>query len=207
MTRHRVRRATAIHDLLTLLLNSAASRFSAHSLARSLGALSIATIQRFISYSREAYLIQDLQPYFFKARRRIKADRKAYALDNGFVSAKSQPATSNTARLLENLVFVELLRRGASPNSSLFYFQTRSGHEVDFLVREGAVNRELIQVTQSLASLKTKEREIRPLSQAADELGLKRLTVVTLESEDTIRAEGRDIRVVPCPKWLLEQRP
>lgn len=207
VTRHRVRRATAIHDLLTLLLNSAASRFSAHSLARSLGTLSIATIQRFISHACEAYLIQDLQPYFFKPRQRIKADRKVYAFDNGFVSAKSQPATSNTARLLENLVFVELVRRGSSPNLSLYYYQTRSGYEVDFLVREGAVNRELVQVTQSLASLKTREREIRALFQAADELGVKRLTVVTLDDEDTIRAEGREIRVLPCAKWLLEERP
>ncbi len=204
VTRHRIRASTAIHDLLTLLINNAASRFSARSLERSLGALSTATIQKFIAYCREAYLIQDLQPYFFKTRMRIKADRKIYAFDNGFISAKSQPVMPNGSRLLENLVFVELVRRGFQPNIDLFYYQTLSGTEVDFLLRRGSKNLELLQVTQSLSSLKTREREIRALRQGALELKLTKLTVVTLDTEETIQEGGTKIQVVPCRKWLME---
>lgn len=203
VARHKIRQSTAIHDLLTLLMNSAANRFSARGLERSLGALSTATIQKYLAYSREAYLVQDLQPYFFKPRVRIKADRKIYAFDNGFITARSQPATSNDSRLLENLVFVELVRRGAKPNMGLFYYQTRSGNEVDFLVRQGARNVELIQVTQNMESLKTRDREIRSLAQAARELNVKRLTIITMEAEDRIRQADCEINVVPCWKWLL----
>lgn len=202
VTRHRIRASTAMHDLLNLLINNAASRFSARSLERSLGALSTATIQKFIAYCREAYLVQDLQPYFFKPRMRLKADRKIYAFDNGFVSARSQPVTANTSRLLENLVFVELVRRGFKPNLDLFYYQTRSGAEVDFLLRRGSENLELLQVTQSLSSLKTREREIRALRLGAEELKPRRLTVVTLETTERIRGAGAEINVVPCRTWL-----
>jgi predicted AAA+ superfamily ATPase len=192
----------AIHDLLNLLMNNAASRFSARSLERSLGTLSTATIQKFIAYCREAYLVQDLQPYFFKPRMRVKADRKIYAFDNGFISAKSQPVTSNSSRLLENLVFVELVRRGFKSNVDLFYYQTSSGTEVDFLLRQGSKNLELLQVTENLSSLKAREREIRALRQGAEELKLRKLTVITLDTEEMIREAGTEIRVVPCRTWL-----
>ncbi len=204
VTRHRIRSSTAIRDLLNLLINNAASRFSARSLERSLGSLSVATVQKFIAYFREAYLVHDLQPYFFKTRVRLKADRKIYAYDNGFISALSQPALSNDPRLLENLVFVELVRRGFKPNLDLFYYQTRSGTEVDFLLREGSKNRELIQVTQSLSALKTRERELRSLHQAAEELKVSKLTVITMDTEETIKEDGVKIHVVPCHKWLME---
>ena len=202
VTRHRIRASTAMHDLLNLLMNNAASRFSARSLERALGSLSTATIQKFIAYAREAYLVQDLQPYFFKPRLRVKADRKIYAFDNGLISAKSQPVTRNQSRLLENLVFVELVRRGFKPNLDLFYYQTRAGAEVDFLLRRGSENLELIQVTQDLSSLKTREREIRALRQGAEDLNLRRLTVVTLETQERIREAGTQINVVPCRTWL-----
>lgn len=206
VTRHRIRVTTAIHDLLGLLMNNAASRFSARSLERSLGTLSTATIQKFIAYCREAYLVQDLQPYFFKPRMRIKADRKIYAFDNGFVSAKSQPVIPNSSRLLENLVFVELVRRGFKPNIDLFYYQTRAGAEVDFLLRHESRNLELLQVTQRLSSLKAREREIRALRQGAEELKLRKLTVITLDTEETIHEAGIEIKVVPCQAWLTSSR-
>jgi predicted AAA+ superfamily ATPase len=203
VTRHRIRASTAIHDLLNLLMNNAANRFSGRSLERSLGTLSTATIQKFIAYCREAYLVQDLQPYFFKPRVRMKADRKIYTFDNGFISAKSQPVSSNDSRLLENMVFVELVRRGFKPNMDLFYYQTGSGTEVDFLLRRSSKNLELLQVTQNLSSLKAREREIRALRQGAEELKLNKLTVVTLDTEEIIREAGLEISVVSCRKWLM----
>lgn len=205
VARHRIRSSAAIHDLLHLLINNAASRFSARSLERSLGALSIATVQKFIAYFREAYLTHDLQPYYFKPRLRIKADRKIYAYDNGLISAVSQPATSNGSRLLENLVFVELVRRGFKPNLDLFYYQTRSGTEVDFLLRDGSKNVELIQVTQNLSALKTRERELRALHQASEELKVSKLTIIAMDAEEMLSEQGQKIRVVPCRKWLTQE--
>jgi uncharacterized protein len=204
VTRHHIRSSTAIHDLLNLLINNATSRFSARSLERSPVSLSIATVQKFIAYFREAYLVHDLHPYFFKTRARLKADRKIYAYDNGLILAISQPTTSNDSRLLENLVFVELVRRGCKLNLDLFYYQTHSGTEVDFLVRDGSKNLELIQVTQNLSALKTRERELCALYQASEELNASKLTIITLDAEETIKEDRIKIQVVPCQKWLTD---
>ncbi|MFN0118497.1 MAG: DUF4143 domain-containing protein [Elusimicrobiota bacterium] len=136
----------------------------------------------------------------------MKADRKIYAYDNGFISATYQSVTSNDSRLLENMVFVELVRRGFKPNFDLFYYQTRTGNEVDFFLRQGSKNLELIQVTQNLSALKTRERELRALHQASMELNVSNLTIITMDTEESIKEKGVKIRVVPCIKWLSENK-
>ena len=73
------------------------------------------------------------------------------------------------------------------------------------MLRRGSKNLELLQVTQSLSSLKTREREIRALHQGAEELTLNKLTVVTLDTEEMIREAGIKIQVVPCRKWLTAE--
>ena len=138
---------------------------------------------------------------------RLKAERKIYALDNGLISARSQPATRNQSRLLKNLVFVELVRGGFKRNLDLFYYQTRAGAEVDFLVRRGSRNLELLQVAQELSSLKTHEREMRALRQGAEELGVRRLTVITLQTQERVQEAGMEIAVLPCRKWLQGRTP
>ena len=104
--------------------------------------------------------------------------------------------------MLENLDFNELRSRGYKPNLNLFYYQTKSGHEVDFLIRSGHINQELIQVCYSLSSLKTKEREFRALVEASDELALSNLTVVTKDEEGEEKIRGKVIKIVPAIKWL-----
>lgn len=49
-----------------------------------------------------------------------------------------------------------------------------------------------------------REREIRSLRQGAEELKLTKLTVITLDTEETIREAGAKIQVVPCQKWLAK---
>jgi len=94
------------------------------------------------------------------------------------------------------------VRRVFKPNIDLFYYQARAGAEVDFLLRRGAENLELLQVTQTLSSLKTRERETRALCQGAEDLKLSKLTVLTLDTEEIIRVAGAQINVIPCRKWL-----
>ncbi|MBN8548311.1 MAG: ATP-binding protein, partial [Deltaproteobacteria bacterium] len=77
INRYRIRSSTQVRSLMMLLINSVASRFSARSLERALeGALSIATVQKFLGYFNEAYVFEDLPRYFHKTRERLKADRK-----------------------------------------------------------------------------------------------------------------------------------
>ena len=68
-----------------------------------------------------------------------KAARKVYVVDNGFIRSRSRELSPDRGRLLENMVFIELIRRGYRPGLDLFYYKTRNGREVDFVCRREAL--------------------------------------------------------------------
>lgn len=76
-----------------------------------------------------------------------KAPRKIYIVDNGFVLARSFELSSNSGRQLENMVFIELNRRGYKSGKSLFYYRTQNDREVDFVIKDGSKVSSLIQVS------------------------------------------------------------
>jgi len=159
---------------------------------------------KFLSYGIEAYLLSELVLFSAKTRKRIKSDRKLYIVDNGFFNAKNIGVSENYGKLLENLVFCELRSRGYRANQTLFYYETASKFEVDFLLRTGHEHQELIQVAYSLGSLKTRERECRALAQAAEELKLDKLTILTLNEESVASYEGKIFEIKPIHRWLVE---
>lgn len=207
INRYRIRSASQLHSLMVLLINSVAARFSARSLERALeGAISIATVQKFLRYFNEAYIFEDLQRYFHKPRERLKADRKIYMVDNGFISYAGSSSTSNRARLLENLVYMELRRRGLRPGIELFYYVTAAGYEVDFIVRDEGKTLEMYQVSLSLDTQKTLERELRSLAQAAEELRCGKLTILVGQgTAETRHYENYPINVIPLREWCLQR--
>lgn len=202
--RHKVRNVAALNDVYDVLINSVASKFNYESLTRSLGTkISSPTVKNFLRYASEAYLVAELCPFHFSARKRIKSDRKLYTYDNGFVTAKRVQITEDKGRLLENLVFCELVRRGARPNIELFFFQTSTGFEIDFLLRSASNDHQLIQVTWVMAEQKTRERELRALKDGAKELGLKKATILTFDHSERLEVDGVVIDILPAREWLL----
>ena len=201
--RHRIRNAVAIQSLANLLINSVGARYSARSLERSLQQISFATIQKYLRYLEEAYLFFELQAFSYKARQRIASAKKIYTVDNGLVTANSDQTRSQQGALLENLVFIELLRRGNVANLSLFYAQTAANNEVDFYLPNSKSGAELIQVCYSFDNPLTIERELRSLKQAAQEFNATKLTIVTHSSESMHEVNGIVVNVVPAVKWFI----
>ncbi len=134
---------------------------------------------------------------------RLKADRKCYSIDNGYFSAKQVGVFKEYSKLLEKLVFVELWRRGYKPNLDLFYYETATGHEVDFLVRQGAKNIELIQVSYEMGSQKTRDREYRALLSAGKELNVSELTIISANERREERFDNQRIQILPFVEWSL----
>ena len=125
-----------------------------------------------------------------------KADRKAYIVDNGFVQSSAFNLSDNLGRLLENQVFVELLRKGYVPGQTLFYYRSRNNREVDFVTRKGPKVERLIQVSYSLDSAKTRKREISALVECGDELKCDDLSIVTFSEKETL-TDPIPITVIP----------
>ena len=105
--------------------------------------------------------------------------------------------SENLGRLLENQVFVELLRRCYIPGKTLFYYRTRNDKEIDFVTRKGTKVEQLIQVCYDMTSEKTRKRELDALVEAAEELHCDNLLVITNDQQEKI--EWKDKRIVVKP--------
>jgi predicted AAA+ superfamily ATPase len=112
--------------------------------------------------------------------------------------------SQNIGRLMENTVAIELLRRvSMSPLLGFFYWKDAGGKEVDFVVKKGEKVLELIQVCYDIEDYVTKGRETSALIKASDELGCKKLTIITWDYDEKEKIKGKKIDYIPLWKWLL----
>lgn len=202
--RHNVRNTTELSNVATYLLSNFCNPFSANELATELGLSSVTTAQKFLGYLHEPYLFFYLSRYNNKLKLMKKAPQKVYVVDNGFVAAKAFNLSENLGRLLENQVFIELLRRGYDTEKSLFYYRSRNDKETDFVLRNGTQVERLIQVCYDMSNPKTERREVDSLIECADELHCNNLCIITANEERTITKNGHDIQVVPITDFNLQ---
>lgn len=193
--RHNVRNTTDLYNLATYLLSNFCNPISANELAGELGLSSVATTKKFCDYLNEPYLFFYLPRFNNKLKLMNKAPKKIYVVDNGFVQSTAFNLSENLGRLLENQVFVELLRRGYIPGQTLFYYRTRNDKEVDFVTRKGAKVEQLIQVCYDMTSEKTRKRELNALVEAAEELHCDNLLVITNNQEEFTNYKDRKIEI------------
>ena len=203
--RFRVRYTQQIYDLAQYLMAHFAAEFSYTKLRNSLGLRSTATVEKYAGYLKEAYLLYALNRFSHKFKQQLKAPKKAYFVDTGFLTAKAFQVSPNSGRLMENVVFVELIRRGYLPNDGIFYYKTRNNKEVDFILREGAKIESLIQVCMDIDSEGARKREYSALIEAGEELNCNRLTILSWDTEAQESVKGGKVNVVPLWKWLLQE--
>lgn len=194
--RHNVRNTTDLYNLATYLLSNFCNPISANELAGELGLSSVATTKKFCDYLNEPYLFFYLPRFNNKLKLMNKAPKKVYVVDNGFVQSTAFNLSENLGRLLENQVFVELLRRGYIPGQTLFYYRSRNDKEVDFVTRKGTKVEQLIQVCYDMTSEKTRKRELDALVEAAEELHCDNLIVITNSQEEKIKWKKYRIKTV-----------
>lgn len=186
--RHHIRKTSDLYGMATYLLSNFCNPFSANSLAEELGIASVTTTKKYCDYLNEPYLFFYLPRFNNKLKLMAKADRKAYIVDNGFVQSSAFNLSDNLGRLLENQVFVDLLRQGYVPGQTLFYYRSRNNREVDFVTRRGPKVEQLIQVSCNLDSAKTRKREVDALVECGEELNCRNLCIVTFSGKETITA-------------------
>lgn len=195
--RHKVRNTTDLYAMANYLLANFCNPLSANDVADALGLSSVTTVKKFMDYLHEPYLFFYLPRFNNKMKLMAKAARKLYVVDNGFVNAVAFNLSANLGRMLENQVFVELLRRGYEPGKTLFYYRSRNDKEVDFLVRSGTAIERLIQVCYDIATPKTKSREVSALVECGKELGCTKFTIVTYGTTDSIDTSEGTVEVIP----------
>jgi predicted AAA+ superfamily ATPase len=158
------------------------------------------TLYNYVEYFSDSLVLCTLRKYSRSYKEVEQTIPKIYLVDNGLLIVNGVESTS---RLMENLVFSELLKKGFTPNENLFYFSSNN-KEVDFIIKSGGKVKQLIQVCYNIEDFDTKEREISALVKASKELDCSDLTVITWDYEGVEKHDGRRIRFLPLWKWLLE---
>ena len=200
--RHRVRNVADLNNVAMYLLSNFCNTFTYNNVAEDLGLTSVNTVKKYMDYLREPFLFYYLPRYSNKLKVMKRAAQKIYVVDNGFVRAKAFNLSENLGRLLENMVFVELLHQGYNTEQSLFYFRSVNDKEVDFVTRNGTQIECLIQVCYNMTSAKTEKREVNSLIECAKELKCGNLVIVTANEERLIQTSGYSINVVPITKFI-----
>lgn len=125
---------------------------------------------------------------------------KYYCIDNGLRSAVLMPQSNDSGKNLENAVFMQL-NRNRLPSDKISYYQGDT--ECDFVFQRGDRVVQLIQATWSMADPETRERELKGLLEVSSATGCDNLWVITCDEENSWDRNGKQIRVVPAWKWLL----
>lgn len=199
--RHKVRNTSDLYNLASYLLSDFCNPVSVNDLAGDLGLSSVATTKKFCDYLSEPYLFFYLPRFNNKLKLMAKAPKKVYVVDNGFVQGAAFNLSENLGRLLENQIFVELMRRGYTPGKTLFYYRTRNDREIDFVTCNGVKVEQLVQVCYDMSSPKTRKRELDALAEAAGELRCDNLVIVTGSHDETIEWRGRTISAVSVGRY------
>jgi len=124
--------------------------------------MSVDTVLNYLSYLQEAFLCEIVNRYDIKGRRRMEINNKLYPGDIGLRNGLLGYRERDISGILENLVYLELRRRGYRVWLGLV-----GGQEIDF-VAESERGRRYVQVACLLESRRTLEREIAPLGAVDD---------------------------------------
>lgn len=154
-----------------------------------------ATLKKYLDHAEQVFFLFKLEAYSMSRKKRMRNPRKIYAVDTGLVNAVRFDFSEEYGPALENIVFIELKRRGKK-----VYYHKNDG-ECDFIIKEGRDIRSAIQVTKTLEG--TRERELQGLEDAMEEYDLDEGLVLTENEKDDLVLDGKDIVVLPVWLWLL----
>lgn len=201
--RYKLKKGEKLRMLARFYLTNISGTITFNSIRKFLDT-TINTIEKFSSYLEEANLIFFIKRFSFKVKEQEKSPRKVYSIDAGLSNAVGFKFSSDTGKIAENAVAIELRKKQAIDANTEIYYWRNSQSEVDFVVKEGADVKELIQVCWNIDNYKTKEREIKALIKAGRELKCDNMLVLTGSKEGEEIIKDKKIKYVPVQKWLLE---
>ena len=187
---------TTFENILNFIIDNTSNIVSPNSIANTLNSygkkVSYNTVEKYIRYMKECFLIYECNRYNILGKQNLKTLSKYYLVDLGFKKVSSIKNNANIGYNIENIVYLELLRRGNIVNVGKV-----NDLEVDFVVKkENEI--EYYQVVTSLYDEKTKEREINSLKAIKDNYDK---TILTLDDYGTGNVDG--INIINLREWLL----
>lgn len=150
------------------------------------------TVEKYIAMLRSAFIVSSVGRYDVKGKQLLKTLGKNYIVDIGFRNMLLGYRDVDRGHILENIVYLELIRRDYN-----VYIGKVGETEIDF-VAEKPNEKLYIQVTESMQSTETRERELRPLRMISDNY-----EKIVLSMEHSYINSYDGIKSINLIDWLL----
>ena len=153
------------------------------------------TLFKYYRYLLDSMLIFEIKLFSESSYKRHRNPSKIYVIDTGMCK---RVTSSDSGRLLENIVFIELKRR----YSEIFYFEQEK--ECDFIIKTDNLDNKFLALQVTLELNETnRERETNGLIKACKYLKLKEGLIITADEEKDIVVDNINIKIIPAWKWLI----
>ena len=192
VSRFKINNVDLLQRFTRYMISSTGEIFSSKSIKNYLKSNNIYTSQdtllKYNEYLFQSFFISKCKFFELKGRKEMKILGKYYLMDHGFHHALIEDNILKVTKILENIVYVELLRRGYNVNVG----RNSDNREVDF-VCEKSGKYKYIQVSYRLTSEETLNREITPLLKIPDKY---ESILITTENHDFSKEGVKHLNII-----------
>lgn len=193
--RNKLKDEKLMSSINDFLMDNISNRTSLRNVANSLNNINLETnhktVGNYIEYLCEAFAFYKISRYDIKGKKYLNSDEKYYLSDHAFRYARLGTKSLDYGRVYENIVAIELLRRGYEVYTGILY-----NKEVDFIALKR--NEKIyIQVADNIDYEKTLQREVEPLLQIKDAYPK---IIIARTKHDDYQYEG--VQIYDIANWL-----
>ena len=193
--KYKIRNTALMDRLVDFLMDNISNLTSARTITDTFNShndkINHKTVGSYMKYLCNAFAFYQVRRYDIKGKKYLSTTEKYYLSDHSFRYAKLGKKNMDYGRVLENIVAIELMRRGYAVYAGVLYKK-----EIDFV----AIKRDeklYIQVSDNISDDKTFEREVYPLLSIQDAYPKM---LIARTKHDTYQYEG--IRIIDFANWL-----
>ena len=195
LNRNKISDIIVFKSILRFIIDNIGATISSKKISDSLTSdgrkVDVKTVEKYINAMMESYILYQVKRYDIKGKQYLKSQEKYYIVDVGFKNSLIPNRRLDLGHILENIVYLELIRRGYK----VFIGKTNN-YEIDFMANRYD-DIKYIQVSASVRDDSTYEREIRPLKQIDDNY-----EKIILTLDDDIDENDNGIKIMNVERWL-----
>lgn len=194
--KYRLGSSTVLKKVSDYLMDNVSNISSSRSISNTLIAESTETnyktIGSYVEHLCHAFVFYEARRFDVRGKTYLQSLSKYYLADTGIRFAVLGKRNMDWGRMLENIVYIELLRRGYEVYVGKLYHK-----EIDFVAMKGS-EKIYIQVSDNIADEETFRREVEPLLQIRD--AYPKILLARTRHEDS---DYEGIQIIDIPRWLL----
>ncbi|MBS3100361.1 ATP-binding protein [Candidatus Pacearchaeota archaeon] len=152
--RYNIKKVKELKDLILYLFSNVSKTYSYSTLKQVSSIKSLSMINNYIEYLKNVFVASTINKFDYSIKKQKVSSSKFYVLDNSFLKTVAFNFSENAGKRLENLVFIELVRRG----NEIYYHAKKN--ECDFIIKEGLKITKAIQVCLILDKIVVEDKKI-----------------------------------------------